>query len=104
MCIGLLPGSTAAKVAEHVRLHWERGKRIIDLVREQLGVDADALVPLRNGGVTLTKLCGSMHDTCNSANLIAKKVQRIQNHMTLTLTLSLTLPLTLTLPKTLTPR
>ena len=73
-CIGLFPGSTAVKVAEHVQLTWERGKRIIDLVREELGVDADALVPLINGGVTLTKLCGSMHDTCNSANLIAKKV------------------------------
>ncbi len=96
-CIGFLPGNTAAKVAEHVKLHWERGKRIIDLVREQLGVDADALVPLINGGVTLTKLCGSMHDTCNSANLIAKNVR-----MNLTLTLTLTLALTLTLTPTLT--
>jgi hypothetical protein len=77
MSLGLLPGSTSAKVAEHVKLHWERGKKIIDLVRDQLGLDADTLVPLTNGGVTLTKLCGSMHDTCNSANLIAKKVRII---------------------------
>jgi hypothetical protein len=32
-------------------------------------------VPLVNGGVSITKLRGAMHDTCNSANLIAKKVR-----------------------------
>ena len=40
---------------------------------QELGADADLLVPLVNGGVTMAKLRGVMHDTCNSANLIAKK-------------------------------
>ncbi len=84
-------------MAEHVKLHWERGKRVIDLAREELGADADALIPLVNGGVTLTKLCGSMHDTCNSANLTAKKVRRLRNDLTHTLPLTLTPTLTLTL-------
>ncbi len=80
-CAGLLPGSTSARVAEHVKITWERGKQMIALVREQLGPEADDLVPLVNGGVTMTKLRGAMHDTCNSANLTAKKVRVIRNEL-----------------------
>jgi hypothetical protein len=80
-CAGLLPGSTSARVAEHVKTTWERGQHMITLVREKLGANADNMVPLINGGVTLTKLRGAMHDTCNSANLTAKKVRLIRDDL-----------------------
>jgi hypothetical protein len=44
------------------------------MVREALGERADELVPLLHGGVHVSKLNGSMHDTCNTANLVAQKV------------------------------
>ncbi len=49
------------------------------MLRQEVGGNADELVPLVRGGVTLAKLRGVMHDTCNSANLIAKKVCRIRD-------------------------
>jgi hypothetical protein len=78
-CAGLLPGSSSAKVAEHVRLTWERGQHLVTLVRAELGEQADALVPLTNGGVVLAKLQGVMHDTCNTANAIARRVKAIRD-------------------------
>jgi hypothetical protein len=78
-CAGLLTGSTAKRVAEHVKVTWERGQQAIASVRTQLGPDADELLPLINGGVTMAKLRGAMHDTCNAANLVAKKVRGIRD-------------------------
>jgi hypothetical protein len=78
-CAGLLPGSTSTRVAEHVRATWERGQQAVALLRSEVGAEADELVPLVNGGVTLTKLRGAMHDTCNAANLVAKKVRLIRD-------------------------
>jgi hypothetical protein len=43
-------------VAEHVRLTWERGKYLLQLVRAELGDLADTLVPLTNDGIVLAKL------------------------------------------------
>jgi hypothetical protein len=41
------------------------------LVRDALGPDlCDELVPLACGDVLLHKIKGSMHDTCNTANLV----------------------------------
>ena len=80
-CAGLLTGSTATCVAQHVKVLWERGQEAVQMLRGELGADADALVPLVNGGVTMTKLRGVMHDTCNSANLIAKKVRIIRDEI-----------------------
>ena len=80
-CAGLLPGSTSTRVAEHVRVTWERGQHVVALLRVELGADADELVPLVNGGVTLAKLRGAMHDTCNAANLVAKKVRAIRDNV-----------------------
>ena len=37
------------------------------------------MVPLVNGGVTMTKLRGTTHDTCNCANLVAKKVRVLRD-------------------------
>jgi len=78
-CAGLLTGSTSTRVAEHVKVLWARGQEAVQMLREDLGAEADALVPMVNGGVTMTKLRGVMHDTCNSANLIAKKVRIIRD-------------------------
>lgn len=74
-CAGLLPGSTSAKVTDHIEMMWARGQRVVAMVREELGDMADEYVPLVKGGVHLSKLQGSMHDTCNTANLVAKQVQ-----------------------------
>jgi hypothetical protein len=79
-CTGLLVGSTASKVAEHVRLQWERGQEAIAMLREELGVMADEVVPLVNGGISLSKLGGVMHDTCNCANAIARRVRVLRDN------------------------
>ncbi len=52
-CAGLLVGSTASKVAEHVRLFWQqKGQGAIAILREELEGLADEYVPLvNNGGV-----------------------------------------------------
>jgi hypothetical protein len=73
-CAGLLPGSTSAQVTKHVKATWERGVKVVAMVRVELGDCADELVPLVKDGAHLSKLNGSMHDTCNTANLVAKKV------------------------------
>jgi hypothetical protein len=80
-CAGLLTGSTSTRVAQHVKVLWERGQEVVKLLREELGESADALAPLVNGGVTITKLRGVMHDTCNCANLTAKKVRVIRDEV-----------------------
>ena len=73
-CAGLLPGSTSTKVMQHIEATWKRGAEVVAMVRAALGARADELVPLLHGGVHISKLNGSMHDTCNTANLVAKKV------------------------------
>ena len=78
-CAGLLTGSTATRVAQHVKVLWERGQAAVNLLRQELGAQADELVPLVKGGVTMTKLRGVMHDTCSTANLTAKKVRIIRD-------------------------
>ena len=51
---------------------WDRGKMAVDYLRHQLGPDLrDKLCPLTNGGVSLHKIFGVMHDTCNCANKVA---------------------------------
>ena len=56
------------------RGNMETGAEVVAMVRAALGARADELVPLLHGGVHISKLNGSMHDTCNTANLVAKKV------------------------------
>ncbi len=62
------------KVMQHIEATWKRGAEVVAMVRAALGARADELVPLIHGGVHISKLNGSMHDTCNTANLVAKKV------------------------------
>ena len=72
-CAAILPGSEAEEVVQHIEEVWERGKLAIDYLRELLGPDLrDILCPLRNGGVSLHKIYGVMHDTCNCANKVVK--------------------------------
>ena len=78
-CAGLLPGSSSAKISEHVRLTWERGQESLNLLRQELGAEADELVPLVNGGINLSKLRGVMHDTCNAANKVARLVRTLRD-------------------------
>jgi hypothetical protein len=74
-CAELLPGSNSVRVAEHVRLTWERGQHMLQLLRAELGDRADALVPLTNGGIQ-----GVVHDTCNTANAIARRVKALRDN------------------------
>ncbi len=48
-CAGLLPGSTSAQVTKHVKATWERGAKVVAMVRAELGDYADELVPLAAG-------------------------------------------------------
>jgi hypothetical protein len=49
-----------------------KGKAAIDILRSTLSEDVrNVLCPLRNGGVSLHKLYGVMHDTCNCANKVS---------------------------------
>ncbi len=49
------------------------------MLREELGEEVDNYAPCVNGGVSLSKLCGVMHDTCNSANSIARAVRVLRD-------------------------
>ncbi len=50
---------------------WATGQRAIELLRMELGGEADNLLPLTGGGVLLHKIRGVMHDTCATTNLTA---------------------------------
>ena len=70
-CAAVLPNSEAEDVVMHIEAVWERGKLAIDALRDYLGPELrDILCPLRNGGISLHKLYGVMHDTCNCANKV----------------------------------
>jgi hypothetical protein len=71
-CAAILASSEAEDVVLHIERVWQRGKEAIDALREALGPDLqDVLCPLCNGGVSLHKLYGIMHDTCNCANKVS---------------------------------
>jgi hypothetical protein len=70
-CAAGLPNSEAEDVVNHIEAVWQRGKLAIDVLRDCLGPELrDTLCPLRNEGVSLHKLYGVMHDTCNCANKV----------------------------------
>ncbi len=49
------------------------------MVREALGPDAaDVLVPMVGGGVQLHKIFGIMHDTCHTANRVARLMAELR--------------------------
>jgi hypothetical protein len=52
----------------------------IDYLRDLLGPDLrDSICPLNNGGVSLHKIFGVMHDTCNCANKVADLMMELRN-------------------------
>ncbi len=76
---GLLVGSTAIEICEHVEQAWATGQRAIELLREELGSKADDLLAVVGGGVLLHKIRVVMHDTCATANLTATLMQEKRN-------------------------
>jgi hypothetical protein len=79
-CAGVLPSSSAAETVEHIQKTWERGQAVVELVREELGLELqDILAPLIEGGVKLHKIFGLMHDTCATANLVAELMARLRD-------------------------
>ena len=70
-CAGLLVGSKATEICAHIEGAWALGQQAIGILRDELGCEAENLVPLTNGGVQLHKLRAIMHDTCATANLAA---------------------------------
>ncbi len=72
-------GSKAIEICDHVEKAWATGQRAVELLREALGDEADNLVPLEGGGVSLHKIRGVMHDTCATANLAATLMKETRN-------------------------
>jgi hypothetical protein len=66
-------------VVRHIEKAWARGQAAVTALRDELHVDdRDALCPLHEGGVSLHKIYGVMHDTCNTANLVAELIIELQ--------------------------
>ena len=58
-CAGILIGSTASEIADHISKSWDTGQTAVAMLRVELGAVANIHVPLRNGGVMLHKLQGT---------------------------------------------
>ena len=58
-CAGILVGSTASEIADHISKSWDTGQTAVAMLRVELGAVANINVPLRNGGVMLHKLQGT---------------------------------------------
>ncbi len=79
-CAGILPSSTAEETITHIQKTWERGRQVVQMVRDALGHDLqDILAPLMDGGVRLHKIFGLMHDTCATANLVAELMAKLRD-------------------------
>ena len=76
-CGGILCGSTADEIADHIQRTWKRGSEMVIALRQELGSaeEADHLVPLKGGGVAMAKIAATMHDTCNLANAIPRRLK-----------------------------
>ena len=78
-CAGVLPSGTAVEVVQHIERAWARGQAAVEALRAELDVeDRDTLCPLVHGGVSLHKIYSVMHDTCNTANLVAELIKELQ--------------------------
>ena len=79
-CAGVLPSSTAEESVSHIAETWARGKRVITMLRDHLGLElANIHCPLVNGGVEIHKIFGLMHDTCNTANRVAELMANLRD-------------------------
>ncbi len=76
---GVLPCGTAVEVVQHIEKTWTRGQAAVQALRDELEVgERDNLCPLVQGEVSLHKIYGVMHDTCNTANLVAELILQLQ--------------------------
>ena len=81
-CAGILPSSTAEETIVHIQQTWERGRAVVQMVRDALGPELqDILAPQKDGGVRLHKIFGLMHDTCATANLVAELMARLRDDL-----------------------
>jgi hypothetical protein len=72
-------GSKAIEICHHVEQAWATGQRAIELLRVELGDEADNMVPLEGGGVALHKIRAVMHATCATANLTETLMKEKRN-------------------------
>lgn len=78
--IGILIGGTAEEIGAHIDEQFKRADALNDKLRAQLlesGFDPDVYAPKVQGGVNLSKIKATMHDTCNTANKSAVVVARL---------------------------
>jgi hypothetical protein len=76
-CAGILVGSTSQ---DHISQSWSNGQTAVGLLRYKLEALAGIHVPLLvNGGVLLHKLQAVMHDTCNTANKVARLAKELRD-------------------------
>jgi hypothetical protein len=62
-CAGVLPSSTAEETIVHIAETWERGKQVVNMLRDHLGPELENVHrPVVNGGVAIHKIFGLMHD------------------------------------------
>ncbi len=79
-CAGVLPSSTAEETIVHIAETWERGKQVVNMLRDHLGPELENLhCPVVNGGVAIHKIFGLMHDTCNTANRVAELMANLRD-------------------------
>ncbi len=66
-------------MVQHIEKAWARGQAAVEALRAELKAEErDALCPLVQGGVSLHKIYGVMHDTCNTTNLVAELIIQLQ--------------------------
>lgn len=78
--VGILIGGTAEEIGAHIDQQFKRADALNDKLRAQLlesGFDPDVYAPKVQGGVNLSKIKATMHDTCNTANKSAVVVARL---------------------------
>ena len=77
---GVLVGADAEAVKKHVKLSWERGQQVVELIREALPEELrGVLVPMKRGGVNFMKMLSTMNDCCAAAQLTAKKMVELKD-------------------------
>lgn len=77
-CAGLLPGSTAEAISDHIQETWARARRAIECLRAKLGDRADELVPLERGGMRLLRIQALMGDGCATQKKVSRLMEKLK--------------------------
>ena len=77
-CAGLLPGSTAEAISDHIQETWARARRAIECLRAKLGDRADELVPLERGGMRLFRIQALMGDGCATQKKVSRLMEKLK--------------------------